>query len=165
MLNKTAPEFFHIVQTVLFENIILGISRITDPIESFGKKNVTIKAIPQHIQDPILRETLSAIIEDIIDSASFCRDWRNRHITHKSYNLYIESQDSKPLEEATRQRLRTIIDKLNEFFNIIEIHFGLSKSMYQLMRVNNGSESLMSYIEHGIKYKMDLFESKILNKS
>ena len=38
LLNKAAPYFFFVVQRVLFENILLGICKLTDPPTSFGGK-------------------------------------------------------------------------------------------------------------------------------
>ena len=46
IMNKTAPFFFFkILQNMLWENILLGICRITDPPKSAGKKNITIQNI------------------------------------------------------------------------------------------------------------------------
>jgi len=45
ILNETANGFFGLVQMVLFEDIILHISRLTDPSKTFGKKNLSGRLI------------------------------------------------------------------------------------------------------------------------
>jgi hypothetical protein len=109
LMNEVAPFFFFTIQKVLRENLMLGISRITDPPKSNGKKNASIRAIQKFIQDDCFKEELEKDIQDIIENATFCRDWRNRWIAHLDYELAINNQNAKPLESATRRKLKLII--------------------------------------------------------
>jgi len=65
LINQSAPFFFFIIQKVLWENILLGITRITDPTKSRGKKNVTIQALPGLIHDEKLKGKVESSIKII----------------------------------------------------------------------------------------------------
>jgi len=167
MLNKIAPDFFQMTQTILLESILLAITRITDPEESnIGgetKRNLTIKAIPKYIIDnPKFKKKINRKIEQIMDISSSFRDWRNRHIAHKDLILSIKNHDSKPLKTLTRQDIRLTVERFHQLFNDLEIYYQLPKSYFDLMIIGKSSSTLIYYLENGIKYQNDLFESKLL---
>ena len=89
LMNQTAPLFFRIVQDTLWQNVLLNIARITDPIKSAGKKNLTLQILPSLVKDE-LHESITSMVKKSVRKAEFCRDWRNRHIAHMDYNLAIE---------------------------------------------------------------------------
>ena len=72
-LNEHARWFFATVQRVFLHQIIIGISRITDPAASGRQRNVTLAAL---LQDPRLREleaqhaALAAEVETVRAAAS-----------------------------------------------------------------------------------------------
>ena len=49
LLNKASGYFFKIIQDALWDNIILHISRLTDPVKSAGKDNLTFLQLPDLI--------------------------------------------------------------------------------------------------------------------
>src|SRR6266404_1158399 len=52
LLNQAAPSFFHLVQTSLWEDILLHIACLTNPPTSLGiKTNLTICNLPNLITD------------------------------------------------------------------------------------------------------------------
>ena len=55
LLNRAAPNFFGIIQEVLFEHITLHVARLTDRVKSLGKENLTVQELPILVQ-PEMRE-------------------------------------------------------------------------------------------------------------
>src|SRR5258708_2950347 len=43
LINRTAPRFFRRVQTILFEHLVLGIARLTDPSSTAGNRNLGLR--------------------------------------------------------------------------------------------------------------------------
>ena len=41
LINKTSPFFFKRIQNILFEHLIIGIARLTDPPSQCGHRNLT----------------------------------------------------------------------------------------------------------------------------
>src|SRR5699024_10710469 len=46
LLNRTAGLFFKIVQDELWDSVLLGVSRMTDPPTTRKNKNLTIQSLP-----------------------------------------------------------------------------------------------------------------------
>jgi hypothetical protein len=165
LLNNTAPDFFYIIQSVLIENIILGIARITDPEKSYGKKgrtNITIKAIPKFISNKKLKSRLEKHIQKIDSAASFCRDWRNRHITHKDYSLNLDHLNSVPLEIASREKIKIVLSKIHRFFSIIEKHYFGHGTSFELIPNLKGAIALIYHLNNSVKFNKMQFEEKVL---
>ena len=148
LLNKTAPTYFAVVQKVLFENIVLNIARITDPIQSMGKKNLTIKAIPQFITDDNLKARILKCIDEIDNESSFCRDWRNRLITHSDYSLLM-NEKAQPLEPANRTKIDSIIKLLYEFINELYDKYFNTRIYEKIIKANNGVFRLLCLLDEG----------------
>ena len=161
VMNEVAPFFFFTIQRVLRENLMLGISRITDPPKSFKKKNASIKTIPQFIEDDGFKEELEKDIQEIIENATFCRDWRNRWIAHLDYELAINNQNAKPLESATREKLKLTIEKVQNFYNKVENKYFKSTTAFKFLSSDKGAISLLHAIENGKYYNKMKYEKKL----
>jgi len=74
LLNNAAPRFFRIVQDVLWDDLILHIARLTDPPQSKGKDNLTIRRLSHRIEDEDFKKALDALIKIAIRKSDFCRD-------------------------------------------------------------------------------------------
>src|SRR4051794_4573013 len=51
LLNKAAPSFFVIIEQAFWQDILLNLTRLTDPPRSAGKENLTIVNLPNLISD------------------------------------------------------------------------------------------------------------------
>jgi len=160
IMNKTAPYFFYIIQNVLWENLVLGIARITDPISTSGKKNATIIAIPYYLTDLNFKTKIENIIKEIEDRADFCRDWRNRIISHKDLILSIDPQNAKPLKTATRLKFKEVLAQIRELINAIELKYFNQRVGFEYLESENGALNLLHYLESGMKYKKEQIEKR-----
>jgi len=165
LMNKTAPFFFHMIQNVLWENLLLGIARITDPKATSGKKNITINALSEHITDLEFKSTLDNLINEIIIESDFCRDWRNRHISHNDFKLSIDNQNAVPLKLASRLKLKTVIQKVDELVHLFEFKYFNSQTGFQYMKSDRGALNLLHLIENGLRYNALQREKRKLGES
>lgn len=166
LMNKSAPFFFFVVQKVLWDNLLLGIARITDPIESRGKKsttrkNVTLKALGQYIQDDSLKIEIENDLNEIIAKSEFCRDWRNRLIAHIDYELNVDRLNAEPLKPATRRDLRQTIEKIHELYNKVSHKYLGSTTAWNMLTSNRGAVSLLYRIEDGLRFDEDVYKRKL----
>lgn len=159
MLNKTAPFLFFVIQKTLWENILLGIARITDPAKMYGKSNVTIKALPDFIADESFKEKIKEKIESINSKSNFCRDWRNRWIAHKDLLLSI-NENAEPLSHASRKQVDESLEMIFELINKIEDKYFKSTTMFKLLSSDNrkGAISLLCIIDDGLDSRKELLE-------
>lgn len=121
LINGAAPVFFRIVQDILWKTTLLHIARLTDPVESMGKKNLTIRALP-YLVDANLQVAVAALVDDAVKKAAFCRDWRNRHIAHSDLALAIK-QGAIPLAGASRKGVKEVLAALAEVMQAVSRHY------------------------------------------
>jgi len=157
ILNESAPTFFYLVEKVMRENILLGITRLTDPPVMNGKKNVSINAIPDFLNDTDLKSQINKKLKILKSSTQFCRDWRNRHIAHTDYNLRIDSQ-AKPLEASTRKKIKQALDEIQNVFNVISSKFINTTYMFDALRSRDGALDLLYTLEGGLMYENECKE-------
>jgi hypothetical protein len=150
LLNQAAPRFFRMVQDSLWEGTILSIARLTDPPKSMGKENLTIQALPAVIDDPSTRAAVARLVDQAVAAADFCRDWRNRHIAHRDLALAIQ-QGARPLQEATRQKVRESLEAIAAVLNSISVYYTDAEVRFDLGVGPEGALALLYVIDDGLK--------------
>ena len=126
IMNSTAPQFFAILQNVLFEQLILIVGRLTDPPTTLGKENASIamliEKVKAHDSLQLANSMQKKLDEFRIEHAAF-RTWRNKRVNHDDMaTLLGKSADLMP--EIPRRQAQTAIDQLagimNEFSEVLQ---------------------------------------------
>lgn len=164
IMNKTAPFFFSTIQKVLWENLLLGIARITDPPETRGKKNTTLRALGQHIQDGEFKIEFEKDISEILTESEFCRDWRNRWIAHMDYELSVNRDSAAPLKTANRLKLRTTLENIQALYNKVSFKYLNSSVSWQMLSSHTGAVSLLYRLEDGLRFDEEQYQKKLSGK-
>lgn len=86
LLNRTAGLFFKIVQDELWDSVLLGVSRMTDPSSTGKKKNLTVLSLSPLITDSALRAEVQDLCTKAVTAAEFAREHRNKRIAHQDHN-------------------------------------------------------------------------------
>jgi hypothetical protein len=135
LLNETAPAFFRMTQDALWEMTVLHIARLTDAPKSRGRANLTIRNLPELVYDGDARQAMAALIDAAVSKASFCCDWRNRHIAHRDLDLALD-RAAVPQELASRklvnEALRAVadvLDYLDGYYMDTTTYFGVGPSI------------------------------------
>ena len=154
ILNNSAPSFFRIVQDTLWENIILHIAKVSDPVKSCGKDNLTIQKFTEFIADPGKVE-IRTLINNAITKTDFCRDWRNRRIAHLDLNLAID-KEVIPLESAIRQKIKDALDSIFEVLNAISRLYSVPTCKFEYSIPSTGNAMSLLYILcYGLEHKKE----------
>ena len=69
IMNKTAPDFFNMLQRTWLENTMLHISRLTDNAIVCGKKTLSVKSLSELIVDENLKIKVNLLVENVIQKA------------------------------------------------------------------------------------------------
>jgi hypothetical protein len=149
LLNNSAPLFFRIVQDSLWEDVLLHIARLTDPPKSAGKDNLTIQRLSGLVNQE-MEGIISKQIAEAMDSADFCRDWRNRHIAHRDLKLAVDEQ-AEGLKPASRAKVRQALENIAKVLNTISEHYMKSTIGFDLVKEPGGAEALLYVLDDGIK--------------
>ena len=154
LLNEAAPLFFRIVQDSLFQDILIHITRLTDPPESCGKENLTILRIPSLLRDEQARAKVNELIKIACEKREFCRDWRNRRIAHADYRLAL-NEETQPLEGASRQKVKEALEAISNVLNLVQHHCTRGKSRFEPGLDFGGAGDLIRVIDAGLRVEKE----------
>jgi hypothetical protein len=132
LLNKTAPLFFHIVQDIFVDDVILSILRLLDPAKSKGKENLSIA----HLIDHIAQGGPAALHAEVVDLYSHIRTdaaqlikIRNKRLAHndlaerqnRSVSLYAGV--SRNFIDEQIKRLCNLMNKIHSSLSDTETYY------------------------------------------
>jgi hypothetical protein len=150
LLNKSARVFFGLLQHIMWNDILLSISRITDSPETCGKKNLTVHCLPGLV-DGELQSVVTAALRSISENCKFAVDWRNRLIAHRD-RLLAPKEPARPLAEANRQNVNDATESIAFLLNAVQKHYGLPEDMFDLIGAELDAENLLCMLRDGIYY-------------
>lgn len=154
MLNRAAQVFFHLIQDMLWKELLLHIARLTDVPKTSGNKNLTIQNFLSLVADPALRSAVQLLLKETAAKTKFCRDWRNRHIAHQDLDLTI-NENAKRLEMANRQFVREALGMISATMNEIQAYFNMGETWYRGITSAGGALSLLYVIDDGLKARAE----------
>lgn len=150
LMNKAAPEFFYVVEKSMWESILLHITRLTDSPITGQKKNLSIGQFLKLIKDKALIANLKQKIDLAILKTQFARDWRNRIIAHSDFELAM-NKSAKPLEIASRNKVKEAIESICEVLNDVSSNLMDSTTGYDYLLTAGGATSLLYFVNKGLR--------------
>lgn len=109
-LNAAGGAFMLDVQQILWADLLLHVTRLTDPAAMGGHKNLSVQALPPfcergELQEnyPGLQADVQRLVEVAVTAADGPRDWRNRRISHTDLGLAIDSNAESLVPTSLRQ--------------------------------------------------------------
>lgn len=162
LLNNTAGGFFRVVQDALWDDVLLHIARLTDPVRSRDRRNLTVRALPALIDRPKIRESVQQKIDVSLECSKFARDWRNRQIAHKDLALALE-EGAEPLMPASRAKFKEALNAITDVTNEVSSAYMGSITVYDSLENSAGAISLLYVLDDGLRVereRKDRFKSK-----
>ena len=154
LMNEAAPAFFGIIQQELLQMIVLRIARLTDPPKSAGKSNLTIRQLPEKIDDRLLRQKVTDLGNAAVVAADPCRQWRHRKIAHRALDLSM-GVTADPLPDVTRKKISGAMSGLAEVLNAVSSHYSNSTTDFPLISDLGGAVALIRILDDGVQKKME----------
>jgi AbiU2 len=156
LLNSAAPAFFGRTQRAFEHELILGIGRITDPVKSMGKDNLTINRLEELLLPlrPGSVDQLKAKVVAAQDACKFTKDPRNRWLAHRSLDLSTSDPNAKPLDSSTYGKIDSALTALDEVLIAVGLAFNGNGVTFSAGGYRNlprsrdgGSRSLIRYLK------------------
>ena len=143
LLNRTAGLFFRIVQGQLWDSVLLGICRITDPAKQGKNKNLTVWSLHDLITDAGLQVEVHKCCQAAYDASELARSHRNKRIAHQDHD-YRMNPTANPLSTVTRDAIEEMLKALRTGMNRIENHYMSSITCYEEVGGLSGAGTLVS---------------------
>ena len=156
LLNETASSFFHILQTVLIDDVLMYIGRLTDKPET-GRggvnKNLSLGQVILALdreQYPELLTRLDAKLEQINTLSEEIRLQRDKKLAHYDMPIALKKTTTPTITfNAIKDTLKTI----REFMDECELYFLDSETAYEALVMPADGQALINKMKKAIAYE------------
>lgn len=164
LLNETAGYLFRLIEYTLFEDVVLGLARLTD-LESTGQgnkrqKNLTVHCLPPLIPDKALKDEMSGLVQSALTACSAARAWRHKRLAHRDLAVALATD---PLPGISRADVEAALTSFRTLLNRLECHFWNREVHYVLRNVGD-ADSLVRYLHKGVKAEREQRERLLAGK-
>ena len=125
LLNAAGGGCMWDVQQILWHDLLLHVTRLTDPATMGGHQNLSVRALPPFCEQPELQAEypeLQAEVQTLVDravtAADAPRDWRNRRISHTDLGLAIDPE-AESLAPTSLGQVQTALDAVHAVIQTI----------------------------------------------
>jgi hypothetical protein len=123
MLSSVAEIFFGDLNRILIEYCWLQICKITDPPDSQGRENLTVKHIDALlVEEGLMTDRIRRHSSSILRYSKQLRPARNRLISHLDKQSIT---NGSPLGEHSRDEVVTFFEDLQQYVDSVGITVGL----------------------------------------
>jgi hypothetical protein len=146
LLNNTAPLFFHIVQDIFVDNIILSVQRLLDPATSARKQTLSIAHLIDHLAQsgpaPLYSE-VHDLYSNIRTNAARLKTIRDKLLAHNDLSEK-RNQSASLYTGVTRNFIAEQITSLCKLMNKIHSSLNDTDTYYEgAANVPDGSLALL----------------------
>lgn len=156
ILNATAASLFHSVEDSMLFDILLSITRLTDPPKSFKQENLSFENLIQEMSDSPLRTEVVNLLSRINEKTKDIRTWRDKKLSH---NDLQKALGSFSLPQIQMKELTDTLGHIRGIMNAIHRHFSDTTVMYEMCVTSNDGDNLLFYLE----YALEVWEEDKLN--
>ncbi len=113
LLNDVAMASFQMLEESLRSDMTMSICRLTDPPQSCGKDNLSIKVLVDRLGHV---RGLTALWDNFHACCNRVRDYRNKRVGHNDLHVALRPHDN-PLPNVTRADIEAILAAGAELIN------------------------------------------------
>lgn len=155
ILNDFAPDFFQILHDGLIYDILLTMSRLTDPAESFKKESLTLDRLVLMMKrnsDKQFVDGFESNLKALKDECQPFRDIRNRRIAHNDLGTALDYHPN-PLPGVSREMIENALKSFRKLLNDIELHFDGNDTEYEGSDLRGDGDSIIRYLKEAKAYR------------
>jgi AbiU2 len=151
LMNETAPAFFGRLEDVLWKDVLLHLSRLTDKPAGRGKQRLTVLQYTPLVARLPIRDAVHAALDKVERAARFARDWRDRRIAHRDFK-HAQDPAATPLEPASRAKIEAALKAVRELMQIPEDHFRDTLVSYEhVIGAPGGAWDMLYHLDSGLE--------------
>jgi hypothetical protein len=146
LLNRSAAFFFRVIEDSLWEDVLLHISRLTDPSRTTGNENLSVQCLPPLVADLALRAHVGRLTAECVAKAAFAREHRNKRLAHADL-AHTLNRKAIPLSGISRAHVEEMLLSFRELMNLVDNRYRDTTVAYEHFITNNGAPSLISRLQ------------------
>jgi hypothetical protein len=155
-LNDKAPAFFRTIQDSLVQAIFMSLSRLTDPLRTGKKENLSLMRLLEHIdpsQESEFRNNVTGQLNSILDHCAPFREWRNRGFAHNDLPTALKFHPD-PLPEIGKEVVEEALRMMRNLMNSIQGHYENGETAYDNIIERGGAEDIVFYLQEAEKHRI-----------
>jgi hypothetical protein len=167
ILNKSGALFFRITQELLVDDIVLSLSRLTDPSKTFKKDNLSLEQLVDAIDEskfPKLKDEASKQLENARIKCSFAREIRNKKIAHNDLTHRLQPKVSL-YSKVTTTTIDDALLSIRELINKVATTFEGSTVCYEILISDNHVRKMIKRFQNAEEYWKIIRDSHNFQKS
>lgn len=150
LLNKVSPYLFYIFQKNLKNELVLNISRLTDPPQNGKYLNISIPLLQRSLEDNgfdlEMQKEIQLQMDWIITKLTPpLRELRNKIISHSDYETHIGNRSTQ--DKLTNEILIHLIESINNLINSINFKYFNSKIYFDDENIPGGANQLLAKLK------------------
>ena len=150
LLNRCAPLAWSVLQQALWNDTLLHLCRLTDPIGQPDRQRLSLRLFSEHLTQEPLKARFAQALDLAIERTAFARDHRNRRIAHSDAQLGL-TDNATPLTGASRELVNEALASLATALNIVEeVVFG-SQTAFAFGGELGGANNPLHVIRDGLE--------------
>ena len=157
LLNDFGPDLFQIIYDSLLNDVLLTMSRLTDPASSFKKENLSLSRLRNMIEETDHKEfqtEISALQAKTNDQCEPFRRFRNRVIAHNDLAAALRHHHD-PLPDITRQMIENGLSSIRDYMSAFDTFFDATETDYKQPHLRGDGDSLIHYLEEVRAHHLD----------
>ncbi len=155
IMNASAPQFFAILKTMLFNELVMILNRLTEKATTLGKANASLeKLIAQLdvVQDAKLISSLQQRLLRTRNNYNAFRIWRDKILSHNDFAIALQ-RESCDLPGITREEAEAAIHEIADFMNEFSIKKLIGEQVYKpFMFAQGDGNALMQFLKRGVEF-------------
>lgn len=163
ILNRTAGGFFGLVQITFRDDAFLALSRLTDPLQSGNKDNLTILRLLEHLdknRNPTFYESLEKQTATAIERCKPFRLWRNKKLAHSDLGTALKFAP-EPLPGVSVKEVNEAVQSLQIVMNSFNHYFFDTTTVFDSIIQSGGPDRLIHHLRKGLEAGEKELEDKI----
>lgn len=155
LLNSSSAGFFRVCQDVLAYDILLTISRLTDPKQTGKRDNLSLERLVSSIDGvkfPNLKDEIEQFLAASKAKCSFARDLRNKLIAHNDLSENLQSNGAL-ISMATKKNIEDAFESIRNVMNAVASYFEHSTVAYELASMPSDGNVLIARLRDAKEYR------------
>jgi hypothetical protein len=156
LLNEVSPTYFADLQVTIWESLLLGLCRLTDPPLSGGRPTLTLRRLPDALPDGELKLRVRALVEAAQTATQFAREWRNRRLAHTELPPSLSGQPAQSLPMADRPLVENALASIAATMNAVHAHYEGSETYYEgSLNATGGPGAMLFFLKRGLEVEQE----------